>query len=226
MFQAYDLTAISENDIDFTSEFVLTAHPIAPPPASTSSPAANTTAAPPHEKEGALSSYTSTTTATPSVPCCGLVLWFDVSFTERFCSAHPVTLSTSPFATPTHWSQTLLTFQETIHLAAPDASSQSAPTGTHGSGPGSGSSSAGSSAVGNDAGGDSGVAAAPTAAAGASLGGSDPPVGSPLRPVTALHGRISVARSDRYREMDVSVEVWGRAADGVLKRWPPQLVAL
>ena len=37
-----------------------------------------------------------------------MVIWFDVEFSRRFCSQQPVTLSTSPFAAPTHWAQTVL----------------------------------------------------------------------------------------------------------------------
>ena len=37
-----------------------------------------------------------------------IVLWFDARFSERFCRDAPVTLDTSPAATPTHWAQTVL----------------------------------------------------------------------------------------------------------------------
>ena len=40
-----------------------------------------------------------------------VVLWFDTHFSERFCAQHPVTLSTSPHAPPTHWAQTVLTLR-------------------------------------------------------------------------------------------------------------------
>ena len=56
--------------------------------------------------------------AVPGVTWCyGIVLWFDTGFTNRFCKEKPVILSTSPFLTPTHWSQTIFTFEEPIAMA-------------------------------------------------------------------------------------------------------------
>ena len=56
----------------------------------------------------------------PAAPteCHAMVIWFDVEFSKRFCSQQPVTLSTSPFATPTHWAQTVLPLRwvECTHL--------------------------------------------------------------------------------------------------------------
>lgn len=56
----------------------------------------------------------------PAVPgvtwCYGIVLWFYTGFTNRFCKDKPVVLSTSPFSTPTHWSQTIFTFEEPIAI--------------------------------------------------------------------------------------------------------------
>ncbi|CAN7010634.1 unnamed protein product [Brassica rapa subsp. trilocularis] len=49
--------------------------------------------------------------------CHGVVLWFDTGFTDRFCKENPALLSTSPYTPPTHWAQTVLTFQEPISLA-------------------------------------------------------------------------------------------------------------
>ncbi|KAJ0249421.1 protein arginine N-methyltransferase 3 [Hirschfeldia incana] len=49
--------------------------------------------------------------------CHGVVLWFDTGFTNRFCKENPTVLSTSPYTPPTHWAQTVLTFQEPISLA-------------------------------------------------------------------------------------------------------------
>ncbi|KAM0907633.1 hypothetical protein ACQ4PT_016020 [Festuca glaucescens] len=55
--------------------------------------------------------------AVPGVTWCyGIVLWFDTGFTDRFCKDKPVVLSTSPFSTPTHWSQTIFTFEEPIAM--------------------------------------------------------------------------------------------------------------
>ncbi|XP_062199744.1 probable protein arginine N-methyltransferase 3 [Phragmites australis] len=57
-------------------------------------------------------------TVVPGVTWCyGIVLWFDMGFTDRFCKEKPVILSTSPFSTPTHWSQTIFTFEEPIVMA-------------------------------------------------------------------------------------------------------------
>jgi protein arginine N-methyltransferase 3 len=50
--------------------------------------------------------------------CYGLVIWFDTHFTDRFCKENPVILTTSPYAPKTHWSQTLLTFQDPICLSS------------------------------------------------------------------------------------------------------------
>ncbi|KAL6596932.1 hypothetical protein ACP70R_047066 [Stipagrostis hirtigluma subsp. patula] len=56
-------------------------------------------------------------TIVPGVTRChGIVLWFDTGFTGRFCKENPVILSTSPFSTPTHWSQTIFTFEEPIAM--------------------------------------------------------------------------------------------------------------
>jgi protein arginine N-methyltransferase 3 len=49
--------------------------------------------------------------------CHGVVLWFDTGFTSRFCKENPTVLSTSPYTPPTHWAQTILTFQEPISVA-------------------------------------------------------------------------------------------------------------
>uniref|UniRef100_A0ACD5UJV5 Uncharacterized protein n=1 Tax=Avena sativa TaxID=4498 RepID=A0ACD5UJV5_AVESA len=55
--------------------------------------------------------------AVPGVTWCyGIVLWFDTGFTDRFCKDKPIVLSTSPFSTPTHWSQTIFTFEEPIAM--------------------------------------------------------------------------------------------------------------
>lgn len=48
--------------------------------------------------------------------CYGVVLWFDTGFSSRFCRETPAVLSTSPYMPRTHWSQTILTFQEPIAM--------------------------------------------------------------------------------------------------------------
>lgn len=49
--------------------------------------------------------------------CYGIFIWFDTGFTNRFCRDMPVVLSTSPFSTPTHWLQTIFTFEEPTKMA-------------------------------------------------------------------------------------------------------------
>ncbi len=66
-----------------------------------------------------------TASGKPAPAVHAIVLWFDTHFSERFCAQHPVTLSTSPHAPPTHWAQTVLMLrcgghrnrQEVRHLA-------------------------------------------------------------------------------------------------------------
>ncbi|KAL7599871.1 hypothetical protein Lser_V15G23467 [Lactuca serriola] len=67
--------------------------------------------------------------------CYGIVLWFDTSFTNRFCKEAPTVLSTSPYTPSTHWSQTLLTFCKPISLSSSSslvdmAHNSSLPAGT------------------------------------------------------------------------------------------------
>ncbi|XP_066393949.1 probable protein arginine N-methyltransferase 3 [Miscanthus floridulus] len=63
--------------------------------------------------------------------CYGIVLWFDTGFTNRFCKEKPVVLSTSPFSPPTHWSQTIFTFEEPIAMAKEESAlGSSASAGT------------------------------------------------------------------------------------------------
>lgn len=64
--------------------------------------------------------------------CYGVVLWFETGFTSRFCKEMPTVLSTSPSTPRTHWSQTLLTFQEPIAIASEKSSADtSAAVGTN-----------------------------------------------------------------------------------------------
>ncbi|GAB2282429.1 Protein arginine N-methyltransferase 3 [Dionaea muscipula] len=56
--------------------------------------------------------------------CYGVVLWFETGFTSRFCKEMPTVLSTSPFTSRTHWSQTILTFKEPIVVSSEKHGSQ------------------------------------------------------------------------------------------------------
>lgn len=82
------------DDVDFTAEFLLSL-----PQTDTSNP----------EKEN----------PTRTVHCFGLVVWFDVEFSSRFCKDHSVTMSTSPLGPRTHWAQTLLTLEKPVVLQSP-----------------------------------------------------------------------------------------------------------
>ncbi len=46
-----------------------------------------------------------------------LVLWFDASFTARFCAEAPAELPTGPRDAPTHWAQTVLLLDAPVALA-------------------------------------------------------------------------------------------------------------
>ncbi|XVE52324.1 hypothetical protein DITRI_Ditri02bG0113900 [Diplodiscus trichospermus] len=65
--------------------------------------------------------------------CYGIVLWFETAFTSRFCKEKSTVLSTSPYTPKTHWSQTILTFQEPIAMASSKFTAEgSAAVGTDG----------------------------------------------------------------------------------------------
>ncbi|CAI7783722.1 unnamed protein product [Closterium sp. NIES-53] len=112
----FDLCTVAVPDLDFTSEFCIT------PTLPTSTAAAPPTDSPP------VAAPTSPAPASSTL-CYGLALWFDTAFSAQFCSAKPVLLSTSPFCTPTHWAQTLLTFREPIALAPVAEPTSAVPTG-------------------------------------------------------------------------------------------------
>ncbi|XP_068657908.1 probable protein arginine N-methyltransferase 3 [Aristolochia californica] len=50
--------------------------------------------------------------------CYGIMLWFETAFPSRLCKEMPVVLSTSPYKSKTHWSQTILTFREPIAISS------------------------------------------------------------------------------------------------------------
>eukprot|EP00850_Spirogloea_muscicola_P015658 SM000122S25765 [mRNA] locus=s122:162506:166151:- [translate_table: standard] len=97
--QSFDLTTIQLDDVDFTSFFQVELKDLSAAPSQPGAPASNVN--------------------TPSANigwCYGLVVWFDASFSERFCCEKATLLTTSPFAKRTHWAQTILTFKEPIAL--------------------------------------------------------------------------------------------------------------
>lgn len=92
-FQTFDLATMRPEEVEFTSTIQL-------------------------EPKPNLGEPTDSTGSNPKTNWCyGLVLWFDTSFTHRFCKDNPTVLSTSPYTPKTHWSQTILTLKEPIALA-------------------------------------------------------------------------------------------------------------
>ncbi|KAI7749371.1 hypothetical protein M8C21_000721 [Ambrosia artemisiifolia] len=89
LLQAFDLVTMKPDEVDFTASVQL-------------------------EQKSSNSTEVDLTTT----KCYGVVLWFETSFTSRFCKEAPTVLSTSPYTTPTHWSQTLLTLNEPISLTS------------------------------------------------------------------------------------------------------------
>ena len=85
-----DLTTCTERDLDFTRPFDLEV--TAPSTAESPSPAAPAVAA--------------------------LVVWFDCTFSDRFCKESPVVLSTSPKTKATHWVQTVLALRTPLNVPA------------------------------------------------------------------------------------------------------------
>lgn len=93
--QNFDLTTMKPDEMDFTSscELALKSRP-----------------------------ETCSAVADPIICWCyGIVLWFETGFTSRFCKETPTVLSTSPYSPRTHWSQTILTFQEPIAMTSAEA---------------------------------------------------------------------------------------------------------
>ncbi|MQM21610.1 hypothetical protein Taro_054653 [Colocasia esculenta] len=89
--KSFDLATMRQDEMDFTSSFELELKTDIPK---------------------------DSVNATPGVAWCyGIVLWFDTAFSGRFCKETPCVLSTSPYCTETHWSQTIFTFREAIALA-------------------------------------------------------------------------------------------------------------
>lgn len=89
LLQVFDLVTMKPDEVDFTASVQL------------------------EQKSSHSADVESTVTK-----CFGIVLWFETSFTSRFCKERPTVLSTSPYTPPTHWSQTLLTFREPISLTS------------------------------------------------------------------------------------------------------------
>ncbi|KAI3803224.1 hypothetical protein L1987_31373 [Smallanthus sonchifolius] len=89
LLQAFDLVTMKPDEVDFTASVQL------------------------EQKSSDSTEVESTITK-----CYGIVLWFETSFTSRFCKETPTVLSTSPYNPPTHWSQTLRTLCEPISLTS------------------------------------------------------------------------------------------------------------
>jgi protein arginine N-methyltransferase 3 len=106
---AMDLATMSPAQQDFTTHFTLSASSacLISSAADTSSDAAG---------DAAASSSSSSSGSGGAVEVAALVLWFHVEFSARFCKEHPVTLSTSPAAPVTHWSQALLPLASPVLL--------------------------------------------------------------------------------------------------------------
>jgi type I protein arginine methyltransferase len=83
----FDLVTMKPKDQDFTAEFSLTLNTTTTPGGGGGQKA----------KEMA-----------------ALVLWFDTSFSNRFCKECPVLLGTGPFTQQTHWVQTILVLNKPI----------------------------------------------------------------------------------------------------------------
>ncbi|KAJ4841081.1 hypothetical protein Tsubulata_048258 [Turnera subulata] len=106
VLQTFDLVTMKHDEVDFTASIELEPKPGSPP-------------------------HNSTDVASKTTWCYGVVLWFDTGFTTRFCKEAPAVLSTSPYTPKTHWSQTILTFQEPIAVAfGRDSADGSAAVGT------------------------------------------------------------------------------------------------
>ncbi|KAI3814805.1 hypothetical protein L1987_14450 [Smallanthus sonchifolius] len=99
LLQAFDLVKMKPDEVDFTASVQLE-----------------------------LKSSNSTEIEPTITKCYGVVLWFETSFTSRFCKETPTVLSTSPYTPPTHWSQTLLTFCEPISLTSKMLTTKSSST--------------------------------------------------------------------------------------------------
>lgn len=88
--QTFDLATMKPDEVDFTASI---------------------------ELQPKISSLAITELISERTWCYGVVLWFDTSFTTRFCKETPAVLSTSPHTPKTHWSQTIFTFREPIAMA-------------------------------------------------------------------------------------------------------------
>ncbi|KAJ0985244.1 hypothetical protein J5N97_003600 [Dioscorea zingiberensis] len=90
--QAFDLTTMKPDDMDFTANFELKL------------------------RSGSQGEEISTDAKSQISWCYGVVLWFETGFTSRFCKEMCTLLSTSPYSPRTHWSQTILTFKEPVAM--------------------------------------------------------------------------------------------------------------
>uniref|UniRef100_A0A0D6R5I3 C2H2-type domain-containing protein n=1 Tax=Araucaria cunninghamii TaxID=56994 RepID=A0A0D6R5I3_ARACU len=170
---AFDLMTMKSEEMDFTTTFELK-----PKFQKQSLSAVSEGILPEGYREATVCNDFKDLSLSGTIWCYGLVLWFETSFTSRFCKEMPTVLSTSPYKPNTHWSQTLLTFKEPIALS--------------------------SSTVAN-------------------LSGSRQAVGTESSPASFIKGRISIARSFRYRSIDISVEAMAVGANDEIRVWPVQI---
>ena len=211
-FQEMDLATMKVDDVDFTSTFRLHYTPNSPPPPSQkppSEPSNNSKTRPQNSVGSEIDGSVESVGSENFVWCHGLVMWFDTSFSKRFCVEKSGVLSTSPFGPPTHWSQTILTFKEPIAIDTRlDAVRKMS---------------------GNVDKTMSGNSETPLSNVGSNGKGKDvqgmpvDTIGSKSNPAVGLSGRISIARSARHRSVDISLETSAVGQGGKVRQWPAQM---
>ena len=193
--QFLDLTAMSANDVDFTSEFHL--DPL--PPGTCIKEQRHENGSPTDPPAPSDRTEGTNDDRMQVQSCHGVAVWFDVGFSDRFCKESPVLLSTSPDSPSTHWAQTLLTFRQPVAITC-----------------GSGASAASSSML-------KGLDYNDQLKSGGPTPEPSELIGTDAQPALALSGRISIARSTRHRSIDISLELAATGRNGRTRRWPAQL---
>lgn len=214
--QTLDLATMREEAMDFTSYFHLTL--LEEGPVASASHAADDAGTGPGE-EARRAKESSSSSGGGGAPdstqwCHGVVVWFDVEFSKRFCMDTPVVLSTSPRAPSTHWSQTILTFREPILLARAGPSSGSPLPEARPLSQGT---------AGADVAPDARPPRPPLPSRSRQRSES---IGTAAVPAVAVSGRISVARRLGRRSIDISVETAALSPDGTVRRFPAQFFDL